>query len=235
VSFLGVAESSLGDAKSSLGDAKSSLSDAKSSLGDAKSSLGDAKSSLSDAKSSLGDAKSSLGDGTDARVAKWVDVIVASYSEPATAKASAVLCVLREWVVVVRAMEKMVDSAPDLPQAQRGDLVEASKEGLTQRVEQLLDYGGADVHEVELGDKGYTALHHAACNGHLATAQALLQRGADIHAQDNVRIPVLRLPQRERERERERVGKSERECVRERRELQQDRHRDAEFKGRFVD
>jgi hypothetical protein len=126
----------------------------------------------------------------DARIAKWVDVIVDTYSEAATAKASKVLCVVREWMVVVRTMVKMVETAPDV-QAKLGDVCEASKEGLTNRVEQLLDYGGAELHE---SVDGLTALHHAASNGHLTTTQALLQRGADIHARENVRRLLLVLP-----------------------------------------
>lgn len=124
----------------------------------------------------------------DARIAKWVDVIVDTYSEATTAKASKVLCVVREWIVVVRTMVKMVESAPDV-QAKPGDVCEASKEGLTQRVEQLLDYGGAELHETT--DDGLTALHHAASNGHLTTTQALLHRGADIHAREKVHCLLL--------------------------------------------
>jgi hypothetical protein len=65
-------------------------------------------------------------------------------------------------------------------------LFTAAKQGDTPTVAGLLEHCAGCTAADKQGDNGYTALHHTAFNGHLAATQALLRRGADIHAKEKV-------------------------------------------------
>ncbi len=62
------------------------------------------------------------------------------------------------------------------------ELLDAAKNGRTERVKELLD-AGADVGTKT--DDGITALWWAVVRGHTGIVQALLDAGADVNARDN--------------------------------------------------
>lgn len=65
------------------------------------------------------------------------------------------------------------------------DMANAAKFGRTKQVEKLLQLG-ADVNFVSPSNFGYTALHHAARDGHYDTVIILLKYGANTEARDIV-------------------------------------------------
>ncbi len=71
---------------------------------------------------------------------------------------------------------------PACTQDVESELLEAARNGQTERVRDLLD-GGADV-DTQNAD-GFTALKWASIRGHIATVQALLDAGADVDVRDS--------------------------------------------------
>ena len=70
---------------------------------------------------------------------------------------------------------------PACRQDVNSELLEAAKNGQTERVRGLLD-AGADVDTQN--DDGFTALKWAVVRGHTGTVQALLDAGADVDIRD---------------------------------------------------
>lgn len=64
------------------------------------------------------------------------------------------------------------------------EMIKAVKSGNTARVVELLDGSPALIQAQD--NEGSTPLHHAAWKGHKEMAALLLERGADVHAQNRV-------------------------------------------------